>query len=40
MDAAPDKFSRATVNDLIGAHPQINVSYLLKINTPSTLLSL
>ena len=40
MDAARDKFSRATVNDVIDAHSQINASNLLKINTPSTLLSL
>ena len=38
MDATPDKFSRAKLNDLIDAH--LNASYLLKINTPSTLLSL
>ena len=40
MDAAPDKFSRATVNYLIDAHSQINASYLLKMNALSTMLSL
>ena len=40
QEAAPDKFSRATVNDLIDAHSQINATYRLKINTPSTPLSL
>ena len=39
MDAAPDKFSRATVNYLIDAHSQINASYLLKMNALSTILS-